>query len=240
MIGIFSKTIDSNLIEALSYTDLDFVIIDDEHGLASFETQQNHVRALNRSTTKSIIRVGNSSQLAIGKALDIGCDGIQIPNINSYEEAKLAIESARFHPLGNRGVCRFVPGANYGMKEKLEYFKNSNEKMIILQVEGEGGVRDIEKIANLDFDVLFVGVYDLAQSIGLPGEISSHEVKRIIQYVCDIGLSRNKKMGIFIDDWKEIKQYSEWGFDFFAYSVDLNIIIEAINEKLPKIKSLWK
>ena len=103
MIGIFSKTIDSNFIEAAGYSDLDFIIIDQEHGSASLEIIHNHIRAAKISGIKSIVRVPNNSPNLIGSVLDAGAEGVQVPNISNYEEAYESVKAARFHPDGMRG-----------------------------------------------------------------------------------------------------------------------------------------
>ena len=43
--GIFSKTLDSAFVEAAGHAQLDFIILDTEHGPAGWETIQNHIRA---------------------------------------------------------------------------------------------------------------------------------------------------------------------------------------------------
>ena len=231
MIGTFSKTIDSNIVEALGYAGFDFIIFDQEHGSVNLTTIMNHVRSAKLSGMKSIVRVPTNSSHLIGAALDTGADGVQIPNISNYKEAKKAIESARFHPNGNRGVCRFVKSANFGTKDKSEYFTSENKKLLILQIEGEKGIDNIDRILELEhFDILFIGPYDLSQSVGLPGEINSEKVTKLIHEIQIKAKSSDKKLGVFVDDKKSLKKYKSKGFDYIAYSVDINILIENTND----------
>ena len=59
------------------------------------------------------------------------------------------------------------------MNKKL-YFEESNKNLLILQVEGELGIENLDKILAVDgYDVLFIGPYDLSQSIGDPGNLES-------------------------------------------------------------------
>ena len=59
--GVFLKQIDSSIIEIAALSNLDFIILDNEHGFASFETLKNHVRAAELHGMASIIRVPNFS-----------------------------------------------------------------------------------------------------------------------------------------------------------------------------------
>ncbi|MFY7989544.1 MAG: HpcH/HpaI aldolase family protein [Fluviicola sp.] len=228
MIGFFSKTTDSSFIEAAGHAGLDFAIIDQEHGLASREAILHHTRAAKLGGLKAIVRVAELNHNLIGAALDQGADGVQIPNITTAEEAEKAIQAARFYPLGMRGVCRFVPAANHGTKDKNRYFADENQKLVILQVEGVEGIKNIDSILSLEgFDILFIGPYDLSQSLGIPGEIEHPTLLKTISDLVLKAKEKNKLIGTFVDTKKAIKNMQDQGIDYIAYSVDVNIYHDA-------------
>ena len=224
MIGIFSKTIDSNLVEAIGYSGLDFMIFDQEHGTADLTIIQNHIRATKITGMTSVIRVAENNHNLIGSALDTGADAIQVPNISSLEQAKSAIEAAKFHPQGNRGLCCFVKSAKFGTEEKTTYLNNANKKELILQVEGKKGIESIDEILKLEnFDILFIGPYDLSQSLGYPGQVDHPVVVKAINELATKVKESGKILGTFVDHTDKIKQFKEKGFGYIAFSVDLNI-----------------
>lgn len=226
--GIFSKTVDSALVEVTGHAGIDFIILDMEHGPASVETMHHHVRAAKLGGALSIIRVKGLDAHAIGSALDTGANGIQVPNISTSKQAREAVSAARYYPKGQRGVCRFVRAANFGEQDREEYFHQANDKLVILQVEGIEGVKNLDKILEVEgFDVLFIGPYDLSQSIGKPGEVESEEVLDLMQ---EIAIKAKKKgiiLGAFSDNISRNKSLKKQGFNYIAYSVDLNIYLEA-------------
>lgn len=237
MLGIFSKTTDSNFIEAAGYSGLDFIILDQEHGPATLETINNHVRASKVSGIKTFVRVATNCPSLIGAALDTGADGVQIPNISSYDEALAAVKAARFYPQGMRGVCRFVKAAEFGTKDKAAYFKEANTKTIILQVEGKDGVEALDDILSIvEFDVLFIGPYDLSQSLGHPGEIDHPEVNKFIKQIADKVKMSEKKLATFSDNLESAIRLKNMGFEIIAYSVDINIYTEACKTLKSKVK----
>lgn len=228
MIGIFSKTTDSNFIESLGYSGMDFVILDQEHGPITNETLHNHVRAAKVGGIKSIVRVKGVDANAIGSALDAGADGVQVPNISTAEEAKSAVTAAKFHPLGSRGVCRFVKAAEFGSTLKGDYFESANEKMLILQVEGKEGIDNLDEILKVEgFDVLFIGPYDLSQSIGIPGQIDHPKMEKLMNEVLEKATSKGKHLGTFADSIPSARKLYKKGFEYLSYSVDVNIFLEA-------------
>ena len=227
--GIFSKTIDSAFIEAAGYSGLDFIILDTEHGSASWETIHNHVRAANLTSMAPVVRVRGVDTHAIGAALDSGAAGVQVPNITNSQQAAEAVAAARFHPLGNRGVCRFVRASCYGETEKSSYFKNSNDALLVLQVEGIEGANNIKSILNVPgFDVLFIGPYDLSQSAGCPGEVDSPKVHSLISKISDAAALSGKILGIFCDSPSTLLKYRSMGVPYLSYSVDVSIFCNAL------------
>lgn len=227
-LGCFSKTTDSAFVEACGYAGLDFIIIDMEHGPVSYETVHNHVRAAKLGGVHSIIRAKSNDEHSIGSALDSGADGVQVPNVNTVAQAKQAVSAAKFHPKGSRGVCRFVRAAKFGTQDKSDYFSLANEKLLILQVEGVEGVNNLEEILAIPgIDVLFIGPYDLSQSVGKPGEVDAPEVTELMQKIAEQAKAADVALGTFCDSLENLKKFKQQGFDYIAYSVDVNIFTEA-------------
>ena len=232
-IGIFSKTIDSNFVEAAGFSGLDFIILDMEHGPASLEIAHNHVRASLVNEMLPIIRTKGADPHSIGSALDTGALGVQVPNISNASQAKEAIDAARFYPEGMRGVCRYVKSANFGSMDKQLYFKQANQSLLILQVEGVEGIKNLDEILSLKgFDILFIGPYDLSQSIGKPGQINSPEVIKLMQKIATKCLKKNITLGVFSDSLNQHRSLKSEGFKYIAHSVDINIYLEACQKIL--------
>ncbi|UCZ56942.1 hypothetical protein LGV61_01320 [Desulfurispirillum indicum] len=227
-LGIFSKTTDSSMVEAAGFGGLDFIILDLEHGPISTETLVHHIRAARLTPMAPIVRVKGVDPHAIGAVLDSGAEGVQVPNINTPEQAEAAVKAARFYPSGCRGVCRFVRAAAYGSQKKQDYFQGANEKLVILQVEGMAGVRNLDAILDVPgFDVLFVGPYDLSQSVGKPGEVDSPAVLSLMAEIAAKARNKGILLGAFCDTQNNAELLKKQGFTYIAYSVDMNIYLEA-------------
>lgn len=227
-VGLFCKSTDSAFVEAAGYGGMDFVILDMEHGPASLESMHHHVRAASVAGMASVIRASGVDAHAIGSALDTGAAGVQVPNVNTAEQARQAVEAARFHPQGQRGVCRFVRAARFGTQPKADYFTSANEATLVLQVEGSEGVRNLDRILDIEgFDVLFVGPYDLSQSVGLPGQVDAPEVIQLIEEIARKASARGILLGAFSDQVARSRDLVNAGFRYLAHSVDVNIFAEA-------------
>lgn len=236
MIGVFSKTTDSNFVEALGHSGMDFVILDQEHGPIHNETLHNHIRAAKVGGMTSIVRVKGIDANAIGAALDAGADGVQVPNISTAIDAENAVKAARFYPKGNRGVCRFVKAANFGSAHKDKYFEGANMKLLILQVEGTEGIANIDDILAIKgYDILFIGPYDLSQSLGIPGKVTHPDMQKLMEEVANKAKKKNKRLGTFADTIETAGLLFNSGFEYLSYSVDVNIFLEAAQKIKIKI-----
>jgi 4-hydroxy-2-oxoheptanedioate aldolase len=239
MLGIFSKTTDSNFIEAAGYGGLDFIILDKEHGPSDDVIIQNHVRAAKVANLKSIVRVKSCDAGEIGSALDAGASGIQVPNIASADMARKAVSAARFAPLGTRGVCRFVNDARFGSKDRNLYFQEANQKLVVLQVEGKEGIADIDEILKVKgFDILFIGPYDLSQSLGISGQVNDPRIFELCRGLVGRAKDAGLELGVFVDDFEQARKYKEAGLGYIAYSVDVSIFREAVGTAVSTFNSL--
>lgn len=235
--GPFSKTNDPAFVEVMGYSGFDFVILDLEHGPNSVETMQNLIRAAQISGLMPIVRVKENLPNVIGEALDIGAGGIQVPQITSAEQARAVVRQARFAPLGERGVCRFVRAAGYSSLERRRYFAESNRTVIILQLEGLEAIENLDEIMRVEgVDVLFIGPYDLSQSLGIPGEIDHPAVREKMAEILERGKRRGVKIGIFADTPENALLWRNLGVRYLSYSVDVGLFYESNVALLSRIK----
>ncbi len=236
VIGFFSKTCDPAVIEVMGYAGADFAIIDLEHGPNTVQNTQNLIRAAQVSGLMPIVRIKESCASVLGEVLDIGAGGVQVPQIGSREEAKSVIQRAKFSPMGERGVCRFVRAANYSATDRFEYFKNANETVIILQIEGQAGIDNIDDIISLKgIDAIFIGPYDLSQSLGVPGQIDHPLVVEKMLEIVQKCKAFNITVGTFVDTIENAKKWRDLGVKYLAYSVDMGIFHDAVKEIIEKL-----
>ena len=231
VLGVFSKSCDPGIIEVLGHAGVDYVIIDLEHGPNSVQCVQNLIRAAQVVGIMPIVRVKESCASVMGEVLDIGAGGIQVPQITTKVEAKEVIMRTKFSPMGERGVCRFVRAANYSAKDRFEYFKDANEAVTILQIEGQKGIDNIDEILTVDgIDVLFIGPYDLSQSLGVTGDIDNPIVEEMMIKIINKCKARNITVGTFVDTLNNAVKWKKLGVKYISYSVDMGIFYEAMKD----------
>jgi len=236
--GPFMKFSDPAAVEIMGFAGFDFVIIDAEHGPISMQSAQNMIRAAEAVNITPIIRVGKNDEALILRALDIGAQGIEIPQINNKSQAIKAVKSVKYTPQGERGVCRYVRAANYSAMDKFKYFKSANkETMIIVHIEGVEGINNLEEILSISgIDVIFIGPYDLSQSLGLPGQVNHSLVVEKIKEVVTKCRENSIAVGTFADDIQTAKKWISLGVQYMSFSVDVGILYEVNKQIVEKLK----
>jgi 4-hydroxy-2-oxoheptanedioate aldolase len=125
------------------------------------------------------------------------------------------------------GVCRFVRAAGYSSLDRYEYFSRANTAVVVLQLEGVEAVRNIREILSVPgVDIIFVGPYDLSQSLGVPGDVDNPRVTEAMRTIVDECLTHNVVVGTFVDTIQAARKWRAAGVKYLCYSVDVGLFTE--------------
>jgi len=240
VVGPFMKSRDPAMVEIVGLAGFDFAIVDMEHSALSIESVEDLIRMAEVKGIDSIVRVPEISESAISRPLDAGASGVLVPHVDTREQAEQAVFLSRFSPLGERGMDVFARAADYSHLTKETYLKEANRRtLLIIQIEGKKGVENLDDILQVKgLDTIFVGPYDLSQSLGVPGEIDhpkvTEKIKQVVGKVRKAGLS----LGIYVDDAETAKRWINLGVQFIALLVDLVIFFQACRSLVAPLKNL--
>ncbi|MEC9450813.1 MAG: hypothetical protein FI674_01230 [SAR202 cluster bacterium] len=164
-------------IDQLGPLDFDGIWIEAEHGGVDFADISDLTRACDLWDKTSITRVHQNEAGVIYRTLDRGSQSICVPHVNTAEEARNVVDSAKFAPIGNRGMSTSRQG--YGVKD---YFLKANqESMLIVLIEDIIAVNNLDEILEVeDIDVFFVAPNDLAATMGYIGRTDDQKVQDTI------------------------------------------------------------
>lgn len=167
--------------ELLGLAGYDIVLLDHEHGAASVADAVPSLQVLAGTPATSIIRMPSNDPVYAKRILDIGAEGVMVPQVNSRDEAAAAVAACRYPPAGIRGVAYGVArGADFGLAHG--YLDTVADNLLILcQIETRQAVEAIPDIAAVDgVDALFIGPWDLSGSLGKLGRFDDLEVRDTI------------------------------------------------------------
>jgi len=223
--GSFISIDSPDLIEIFGIAGFDFVVLDNEHGPGNPHSVQHMLRGAEIRGLDTIIRTPNGELHSILKALDIGASGVQIPQVNDVETAKRAVQGAHYFPEGMRGLA--APRAlDYGLGNLIEESIKSNEEVLLVcHCETVECFNKLDEIASTPgIDVIFVGPFDMSQSLGIPGQVHHPEVTKIIKESIKIIRKHGKIGGIFCGSPEDVKERIDLGYQYIGYGSDSGII----------------
>ena len=239
VIGPFLTMPSADVVEMIAIAGFDFAIVDTEHGMYSEERAAQLVRAAAARSMATVVRVPQVDAPLITKALDMGADGVMVPQVSDPEAAARAVAAARFHPLGNRGVMAHVRNAAYSSLDEPGFYERENERAaVILQIEGSAGIDCLPELCRLDgVDCFFIGVMDLSQSLGFPGQPEHPSVLEQVSKTVELCRRFGKALGIYAFEPEPAKRWLEMGIQFLGYHTDAGVMVEAfrrLRRQLPQ------
>lgn len=237
--GLFCCSYSIQATEAIAHSGYDFLIFDTEHTPNSFINLHTQLLALGGTDTASIIRIKRLDLSEIKLCLDLGVHGIMIPNIDTVEQAKTAIDFMTYTPNGQRGVGGSVRGSRYG-RDKPDPSKPQQQRALIVQAESVEALNNIEKIAALEgVDAVFFGPNDLAADMGYFGQPNHPEVVASIissiQKLKKIG----KVTGVLAGE-KDCGQYLEAGASVVALGSELGLMVAGADSLQQRIRQRFE
>jgi 2-dehydro-3-deoxyglucarate aldolase len=225
---------DVSVAEVMADAGFDWLCIDLEHSVIDYAQAHQLIIAVQGKGIKAFVRIGENSPLIIKRILDAGVDGIIIPNVKSLEEAKKAVNSLKYPPIGERGVgLARAQGYGFGFDKYLK--ETANNVKLILQIEHYNAINDLESILQLEgVDGTFIGPYDLSGSLGKPGKWDDEEVIAFLEKYEATVKKFNKLVGYHVvpPDYKLVIEKLNKGYNFIAFSFDLNFLGQMIRNEL--------
>jgi 4-hydroxy-2-oxoheptanedioate aldolase len=171
------------IVESAAGMGFDWVLIDCEHGTVALETMELMVMAAEASGVTPIVRPRSNSASDILQAMDRGAQGVQIPHINTAEEARAAVAAVKFHPQGERSLAAGTRASGYGLRGSMGDFvaEANRNTLVCIQIEDEAALPNVAEILAVEgVDVFFIGPSDLSQSMGHPGDPKAPRVAKAI------------------------------------------------------------
>jgi len=171
------------IVEMIGAAGFDWVLLDCEHGALTLESVELMAMAAEACGITAIARPVTRSPEHILQVLDRGVMGVQVPHVNTAEDARQVVAAVKYHPLGSRGLAAGTRAAVYDSHGTLaDHVKAANDATLIaIQIEEEAAVRNLDALLKVgDIDVFFVGPSDLSQSMGHPGNPKAPAVAEAI------------------------------------------------------------
>jgi len=233
---------DPAVTEALSDS-ADFLWLDLEHSPISLETLQAHLIAARAGGAPILVRVPSGEVAWVKRVLDIGAEGVILPQAGSVAEVEQFVAACRYPPQGRRG---FGPrrATNYGRQNLAAYLAAANRDVFVaVQIETAAALEAVDAIAQVPgIDSLVIGPADLAGAlVGAPGQVEHPKVLDAIATVCSRARAAGLSVGIGMGpDAEYATQVARLGVQWIQCGGDCSFMIRAADALYQSIRSRLK
>jgi 2-keto-3-deoxy-L-rhamnonate aldolase RhmA len=226
-------TLESPSISEIAVTlGYDWIVVDAEHGHLDFREIQDHVRVTRNTATTPLVRIPEIQQGTIKRVLDVGAEGILVPQVRTAEEVAQAVRFAKYPPWGVRGVGG-ERATSWGLDLKAATQAADRETLVIPFMETVAAGEAIDAILDVrGVDAIFFGPADYSASAGHLGQWEGPGVAERLVQIKDRIRARGVPCGIMSTDVANARMRREQGFQMIGLGSDTGLLIRGSLEAM--------
>ncbi len=237
--GIWQVIPSGPLAGTLAGAGFDFVILDCEHGGWDFATLDAGITACEDGGASPLVRTPGGDAFFIQRALDLGADGVVVPQIVDAAAAAAVVAMAHFPPRGSRGYNPFTRGGHYGLppQPKLE----PGYPFTGVLVETPAAAAQLERIVAVpELDLVYLGVFDYSVALGIPGQVDDPRVQAFVAEATAIARAAGKAVGTTAMNGAQTERLTRLGVNVLLYGADTWLVGHAAKEGLDMLAEFRK
>lgn len=199
---------------ALAASGLDYVGIDLQHGRAGERDLPGLTAAIRQAGAAPLGRVRHAHPADIGRALDLGCDGVIVPSVESAEQARAVV-----------GACRYPPG---GYRSAGGVLAIQEPPLCLIMVESPQAMAELAAtLAVPGVDGIYVGPRDLSLTLGCALDPRDPVLRPAFEQIWAACDKAGKPVGVHATDGATARLYRESGCRLITVISDLLAIRRA-------------
>ncbi|MBO0833015.1 MAG: aldolase [Actinobacteria bacterium] len=202
---------------------VDYVVIDLQHGTATEHDLPGLTSAIRLAGAAPIGRVRHAHPADIGRALDLGCDGVIVPQVESAEQAAAVAGACRFPPDGYRSGGGILAPVSL--------------PLCVVMVESRQAMEELPKTLQLPgVDGVYVGPRDLSYSLGCVLDPNDPVLRPALERIWADCAAVGKPVGVHASDGATARLYRENGCRLVTVMADAPALARAAASELAAAK----
>ena len=184
-------------VRQLAAAGLDYVVIDLQHGGATETDLPALTSAIRLAGATPIGRVRHAHTADIGRALDLGCEGVIVPNVDSAGQARQVASAVRYPPAGHRSAGGVLA---------------ASDPFCLVMCESAEAVAELDATLAVDgVDGIYVGPRDLSFSLGCALNPDDPVLKPALERIWAACAAAGKPVGVHAMEGATARRYREAG-----------------------------
>jgi 2-keto-3-deoxy-L-rhamnonate aldolase RhmA len=237
-LGLSMTITDPFVAEVVGAAGFDFVLIDTEHGPIAIDQLQSMLIALRGSVSTALVRTPANDPVSIKRILDLGAEGIVVPEVSTSEQCAAAVRAAKYPPEGIRG---FGPRRASRLDDgRQSYLTRANEEVaVFVMIEHREALSDIDGILTTPgLDGILVGPADLAVSMGHILDQQHADVQKAIEQVFEACGRRGFPFGIYAAAEAAARKWVSRGARLVTVGSDIQFVDQGLARTRDLVTSL--
>ena len=232
LVGMFVTLESPCIVEMAVSLNFDWIVIDAEHGHLGWKEIAELNRATVRSETVALVRIAERNTALIKRVLDIGVDGILVPNVESVAEVEAAVADCRYPPEGRRGIGG--ERATVWGQCFAEHAAEANDHVLVVpMIESPVGAQNASDYCKVDgVDAIYFGPADFSANAGYRGQWEGPDVAEQILAAKDAIRAAGKQCGLIATSPENLVERQEQGFRMLGIGSDAKLLLQSIHEAL--------
>jgi 4-hydroxy-2-oxoheptanedioate aldolase len=245
LIGSYVTFAAPEVVELFAHAGMDYVIIDLQHSSPDWQTLAHMLRAADAGGASPVVRMYTHEPSVILKVLELGAEGISLPDVQGAADIRAAADAIYYPPLGHRGACGHtrVGGYNSRRSDFPAHVQRQTDRVCIWAiVEDSEALRQVGEIASVrpGADVISVGRGDLSTLLGLAGQVNHPDVIAANEKVIKAVQARSGGQcasATMIQRTEDIKPWFDRGCRLFTFAADAILLMDAARGAVDAFRS---
>lgn len=206
----------------LAAAGLDYVCVDLQHGAAGEPHLPELTSAIALAGAAPMGRVRHAHPADIGRALDLGCVGVIVPNVDSAEQAAAVAGACQYPPEGYRSAGGVLAGAG--------------RPLCIVMVESRRALGELDDtLAVPGVDGIYVGPRDLSLALGCALDPHDPVLREAFERIWAACARAGKPVGVHATDGATARIYRDAGCRLVTVVNDNRAIIDTAAAELAAV-----
>jgi 2-keto-3-deoxy-L-rhamnonate aldolase RhmA len=217
-----------SILTLLKSAGLDYARIDMEHSSFSMETVADMAALARALDFPILVRPPAGTREWVTRLLDAGVWGLHIPQVDNPDMAREVVQTARYAPLGMRGMAGVGPHTDFERSSDISsQLRFINEQVhITVMLESAEAFRHLDGIVGMPgIDAVTLGPSDLAQELGVMGTPDQRRV--IDEYrrrMIEAARKHGKDVAMLVPSVDEAKRWIQAGVKIIVYGSDVDML----------------
>lgn len=240
--GIQIATLSEAMIEVCGSLGFDFAWLDLEHkGPSPYDSDalENYARAAEVSGTNLLVRLPTGEPHLIKKVLDTGIRNLVVPQVETAEDVRRAVEATRFTydgEPGRRGAS-FARANEFGGDIPDYADREDGSVCLGVMIENVTAMENIDEILSVpELGFVRVGPGDMSVSLGHAVDKSHPDVAEQVDRLEAKADEHGVPISRGFSDVEDIRAAADDGYQFITVGRDVSAVRTLLGDRLERVR----